>query len=134
MGRLSDARQRSGEILIIDDDAIMRDLMADWLEAAGYAVRKASDCRSAGAELERAPALVVSDMWMPGPCGAEAIRWMRERHPGLQLIAVSGHFGSGQGCSAQEAVGAGAARALAKPVKRADLLGAVAALIGPPDK
>jgi CheY-like chemotaxis protein len=121
-------------ILVIDDDPIMRDLVTDWLEAAGYAVRKATDCQAACAELEQAPALVVSDMWMPGPCGAEAIRWMRQKHPGLQLIAVSGHFGSGQGCTEQDAVGAGAARALAKPVKRAELLTAVAELIGPPEK
>ena len=121
------------DILVIDDDAIMRDLMADWLEAAGYAVRKAGDCRAGVAALEAAlPALVISDMWMPGPCGAEAIRRIRQKHPGVPLIAVSGHFGSGQGCSAQEALGAGAARALAKPVKRAELLGAVAELIGPP--
>ena len=127
-------RQPSTEILVIDDDAIMRDLISDWLEAAGYAVRKATDCRSATAELARAPALVVSDMWMPGACGAEAIRWMREQHPGLRLIAVSGHFGSGQGCTEQAAKGAGAARTLAKPVKRADLLAAVAELVGPPRK
>ena len=119
------------EILVIDDDAIMRDLMADWLEAAGYVVRKAADCRSAGAELGRAPALVVSDMWMPGPCGAEAIHSMREKLPALKVIAVSGHFNSDQGCSAQEALQAGAARALAKPVKRAELLRAVAELVGP---
>jgi CheY-like chemotaxis protein len=121
-------------ILVIDDDPIMRDLVTDWLEAAGYAVRKATDCQAACSELEQGPALVVSDMWMPGPCGAEAIRWMRQKHPGLQLIAVSGHFGSGQGCTEQDAVGAGAARALAKPVKRAELLTAVAELIGPPPK
>jgi len=71
---------------------------------------------------------------MPGPCGAEAIHWMRQKHPGLQLIAVSGHFGSGQGTTPQDAMNAGAARALAKPVKRAELLGAVAELIGPPKK
>jgi CheY-like chemotaxis protein len=47
---------------------------------------------------------------------------------------VSGHFGSGQGTSEQDALGAGAARALAKPVKRAELLAAVAELIGPPPK
>jgi CheY-like chemotaxis protein len=122
------------EILVIDDDAIMRDLIVDWLEAAGYAVHKAMNCSAACAALERGPALVVSDMWMPGPCGAEAIRWMRQKHPGLQLIAVSGHFGSGQGCTEADAVGAGAARALAKPVKRSDLLAAVAELIGPAQK
>jgi len=133
-GRLSPSKETRAEILVIDDDAIMRDLIVDWLEAAGYAVHKATDCNSACAALERAPALVVSDMWMPGPCGAEAIRWMRQKHPGLQLIAISGHFGSGQGCTEQDAAKAGAARTLAKPVKRAELLGAIAELIGPPGK
>lgn len=130
---MSEAASRNGsDILVIDDDRIMRDLMADWLEAAGYRVRKAGDCSAGVAELERAaPALVVSDMWMPGPCGAEAICWMHEKCPGMHVIAVSGHFGSGQGTSAEEAVKAGAARALGKPVKRAELLRAVAELIGP---
>jgi CheY-like chemotaxis protein len=122
------------EILVIDDDAIMRDLIVDWLEAAGYRVHKATDCNAACEALERGPALVVSDMWMPGPCGPAAIAFLKDKSPRTQLIAVSGHFGSGQGCSAQDALGAGAARALAKPVKRAELLAAVADLIGPPRK
>ena len=48
------------------------------------------------------------------------------------MIAVSGHFNSGQGLSAQAALDAGADRALAKPVKRAELLRAVAELVGKP--
>ena len=120
-------------VLIIDDDAIMRDLMADWLEAAGYGVRKAADCSAAVAEVQRAaPALIISDMFMPGPCGAMAIAQMRQAVPGVHVIAVSGHFNSGQGLSAQGALEAGAARALAKPVKRAELVQAVAELLGPP--
>ena len=127
--------RRQIDVLVVDDDAIMRDLMADWLEGAGYLVRKVADCRLASEACpEGPPTLVVSDMWMPGPCGVEAIRTLRQRHPQLQLIAVSGHFGSGQGCSAQEALAAGASRALAKPVKRAELLAAVAELIGPAAK
>lgn len=131
---MSDKQGKPGEILVIDDDRIMRDLMTDWLEAAGYAVHKATDCNAACVALGRAPALVVSDMWMPGPCGAAAITFLKTRSPETKLIAVSGHFGSGQGCSEQDALDAGAARALAKPVKRAELLAAVAELIGPPTK
>ena len=127
-------KQKPREILVIDDDRIMRDLMTDWLEAAGYAVHKATDCNAACAALERGPVLVVSDMWMPGPCGAAAIGFLKSKSPATKLIAVSGHFGSGQGTSEQDALGAGAARALAKPVKRAELLAAVAELIGPPPK
>lgn len=121
------------EILVIDDDAILRDLVADWLEGAGYQVRKAENCsRAVGAATgRRAPDLIVTDMFMPGACGAEAIAQLKRTHPGIALIALSGHFASGHGLSAQAAMLAGADRAFAKPVKRADLLRAVAELLGP---
>jgi CheY-like chemotaxis protein len=120
-------------ILVIDDDAIMRDLMTDWLEAAGYGVLKATNCHGGIEALKRAaPALIVCDMFMPGPCGVSAITQMKAAVPGVRLIAVSGHFKSGQGLSAEEALEAGAVRAFAKPVKRAELVQAVAELLGPP--
>lgn len=123
----------TGDVLVIDDDAIMRDLMADWLEAAGYCVRKAADCSAAIAEVKRAaPALIISDMFMPGSCGAVAIAQIKQAVAGAKIIAVSGHFGSGQGISAERALEAGAARALAKPIKRSELVRAVAELLGPP--
>jgi CheY-like chemotaxis protein len=129
----TDPSKRPGDILVIDDDAILRDLVTDWLEAAGYKVRRAHNCCVAIEELARqAPALIVSDMFMPGPCGAEVIAQLKREHPGIALIAVSGHFNSGQGLSAEGAIAAGADRALAKPVKRADLLRAVAELVGAP--
>lgn len=131
---MSDKLPNGGEILVIDDDPLMRDLITDWLEGAGYRVLKATDCAAACTALERHPALVVSDMWMPGPCGLAAIAFLKEKCPGMRLIAVSGHFGSGQGTTPQDALNAGAARALAKPVKRAELLSAVAELIGSPQK
>jgi CheY-like chemotaxis protein len=129
----NDPANRPGDILVIDDDAILRDLVTDWLEAAGYRVRRAGNCCAAVAELGRqAPALIVSDMFMPGACGVEAIAELKREHPDIALIAVSGHFNSGQGLSAETAIAAGADRALAKPVKRADLLRAVAELVGAP--
>ena len=129
----TDPSKRPGDILVIDDDAILRDLVTDWLEAAGYCVRRAASCCAGMADLNRqTPALIVSDMFMPGPCGADAIAWLKREHPGVALIAVSGHFNSGQGISAEAAIAAGADRALAKPVKRADLLRAVAELLGAP--
>jgi CheY-like chemotaxis protein len=132
-GVATDPSKRPGDILVIDDDAILRDLVTDWLEGAGYRVRRAASCCAGTAELgKNPPALIVSDMFMPGPCGAEAIAWLKREHPGVALIAVSGHFNSGQGLSAQAALDAGADRALAKPVKRAELLRAVAELVGKP--
>jgi CheY-like chemotaxis protein len=130
---VSETAKTRVDVLVIDDDAIMRELIADWLEAAGYRVRKADGCGAALAEFrQQAPALVITDMFMPGPCGAEAIARLKAEQPGIALIAVSGYFNSGHGLSAEAALSAGADRALPKPVKRRELIQAVAELVGPP--
>jgi CheY-like chemotaxis protein len=123
---------KAGHVLVVDDDAILRDLVADWLTGAGYQVRKVADCQAAMTALtDQAPALIVCDMFMPGACGAAAIGELKRLAPAAPVIAVSGHFKSGTGVSVDEALAAGAARALAKPVRRAQLLIAVSELIGP---
>ncbi len=132
------AQATTGEVVVIDDDSIMRELLADWLEGAGYTVRKAASCKAwigdAVAANGRPPSLIVTDMCMPGPCGAEAIAALKLRHAGTAIIAVSGRFGAAERLSAPEALAAGADRALAKPLRRAELLSAVAGLIGPPER
>jgi two-component system OmpR family response regulator len=131
----SDSQNAAPEVLVIDDDAILRELVTDWLEAAGYRVRSATSCRSWLEQIfgaKSSPALIVTDMFMPGVCGAEAVGRLKKQHPGAALIAVSGHFGSGQGLSAEGAIAAGADRAFAKPVKRSEFLQAVAELLGTP--
>jgi CheY-like chemotaxis protein len=96
-------------------------------------VRQAVNCLSGLAQAkEAAPGLVVTDMFMPGPSGAAAIDLLIAQVPGLRVIAISGYFNSGHGVSIEAALEAGAARALAKPVKRAELILAVADLLGPP--
>jgi CheY-like chemotaxis protein len=130
--RVATDPSKSGEVLVIDDDAVMRDLVADWLEAGGYRVRKATSCRAWVEQFlgRQPPALIVTDMYMPGPCGADAIATLKKKHPDTAVIAVSGHFNSGQGTSAEAALIAGADRAFAKPLKRADFMQAVAELLG----
>ncbi len=119
-------------VLVVDDDQVMRDLMADWLEAAGYRVIKAADCADAmdRVKTER-PAVVVTDMFMPGACAQQAIAGIRAAIPGVPIVAVSGHFNSGWRMCGRSAVAAGANRALAKPVQRAEFLKAIAELAGP---
>ena len=121
------------EILVIEDDPIMRDALGDWLAAAGYGVRKSADGRAGLAALKSAaPALVVTDIHMPGTNGATVIAELKQGYPGIPVIAISGLFNSGRGLDAEEAIGLGAARTLAKPFRRADLLRAVADLLGSP--
>ena len=118
-------------ILVIEDDPILRELLADWLVAAGYRVAVAADGR-AGVEAARRerPALMVTDMHMPCVGGASVIAEVARLYPGIPLIAISGHFGSERGPTREEAVALGAARTIAKPFKRKDLVSAVDELLG----
>ena len=121
------------DILIIEDDPIMREALAEWLEAAGYGVRKAADGSAGLAALKyAAPALVITDIHMPGTSGAVVILELKQQRPEIPVIAISCLFNSGHGMDADAAIALGAARALAKPFKRRELLRAVADLLGPP--
>jgi CheY-like chemotaxis protein len=123
----------TNDILIIEDDAIIRQALAEWLEGAGYGVRKAADGSAGLAAVESAaPALVITDIHMPGVNGAMVITQLKQRHPEILVIAISGLFNSGHGMDTDAAIALGAGRALCKPFKRRDLLRAVADLLGPP--
>ena len=120
-------------ILVIEDDAIMREALTEWLEAADYRVRIAAD-GSAGLAAARVapPALVVTDIHMPGVNGATVIAELKQVYPELPIVAISGLFNSGHGLDADAAIALGAARALAKPFKRNELLRTVAELLESP--
>jgi CheY-like chemotaxis protein len=122
------------DILVIEDDPIMREALGDWLQAAGYRVRTVPDGSAGLAAVTAAPPkLVITDIHMPGTNGATVISELKQRHPQIAVIAISGLFDSGHGLGADAALALGAARALAKPFKRAELLRATAELLGPPD-
>ena len=121
------------DILVIDDDPIIREAVADWLHAAGYCVRTAADGSAGLAAVRFAPPrLVVTDIHMPGASGATVISELKQHYPEVAVIAMSGLFNSGHGLDAETAIALGAARALAKPFKRAELLCALAELLGSP--
>jgi CheY-like chemotaxis protein len=124
----------TSDILVIEDDPILREALTDWLQAAGYGVRTAAD-GSAGlaAVKSTVPAVVVTDIHMPGTNGAAIISELKRYYPQVAVIAISGLFNSGHGLDADAALALGAARALAKPFKRADLLRAMAELLAPSD-
>ena len=119
------------DILVIEDDPIMREALTDWLQAAGYGVRTAADGNAGLAAVKLAiPAVVITDIQMPGTSGAAVISELKRDYPEVAIIAISGLFNSGHGLDAEAALALGAARALTKPFKRADLLRAVAELLG----
>jgi DNA-binding response OmpR family regulator len=118
------------DILVIEDDAIMREAVAEWLHAAGYSVRTAEDGNAGLACVHAAaPALVITDIHMAGTSGTVVIAELKRIHAEIPIIAISGLFESGYGIDAAGAVSLGAARALSKPFRRGELLAAVTELL-----
>lgn len=120
-------------ILVIEDDPILRELLADWLLGAGYRVAVAPEGGS-GIAAARAcrPDLVVTDVNMPGTGGAAVISELGRIYPGLPIIAISAHFKCDRGLAPAQALLLGAARTLAKPFRRVEMIGAVRELVGTP--
>src|SRR5262249_861737 len=78
------ARKRFNEamptVLVVDDEPIVREVVAGYLRRDGYRTLEASDGNAAKAIVEReSPALVVLDLMLPGADGLEVCRWIRRR-------------------------------------------------------
>jgi DNA-binding response OmpR family regulator len=70
----------NGPILIIEDNADIRDLLALLLQAEGFNVIAAEDCTNGFEQLlKQKPDLVIIDVMLPDYSGLQFIRWMRER-------------------------------------------------------
>ncbi len=85
-------RPPPGDILVIDDDPIVRNLIVECLETLGYATRQAADGES-GLRLlaEQRPDLLMVDFIMPGMNGAEVIERVRAAQPDLPIILSTGY-------------------------------------------
>ena len=80
------------DILVVDDERIIREGVADVLQAAGYDVRLAKDgCKAVDAVRQYCPDLVLLDVMMPGMDGFEACRLMREVNPDLPILFLSAY-------------------------------------------
>jgi two-component system, OmpR family, response regulator ResD len=67
-------------ILIVDDEPIVRDVVARYLERDGYSILESADGDEARARIEaKPPSLVVLDVMLPGTDGLTLCRWIRER-------------------------------------------------------
>ena len=78
-------------IIVVDDEATVRDLLRDSLEEAGHIVADYHDGRGALEQLTREPAdVLVTDIFMPEMEGLETIRLAHALRPEMQIIAISG--------------------------------------------
>jgi len=84
----------SESILLVEDDEMFRGLLTEVLARLGYRVLPAASPADALAVLgrNRGPLdLLVTDLVMPGKSGYQLSRELRERHPGLKVILMSGY-------------------------------------------
>ena len=110
------------DILVVDDEADIRELVSGILTDEGYAVRTAPDSASALSAIKaRRPALVLLDIWMQGGGmdGLELLDLVKELDPDLPVIMISGH---GNIETAVSAIKRGAYEFLEKPFKSDRLL------------
>jgi two-component system nitrogen regulation response regulator NtrX len=84
----------ASDILIVDDEADIRDLISGILEDEGYSTRLAKDSDEAIAAIEeRRPTLVILDIWLQGSKldGLEVLDHIKKLHPDLAVVIISGH-------------------------------------------
>src|SRR5215813_11800183 len=84
----------ASEILIVDDEADIRDLVAGILEDEGFVTRTARDSDTALAEIaNRRPHLVFLDIWLQGSKldGLQLLEQVKKDNADLPVVMISGH-------------------------------------------
>jgi DNA-binding response OmpR family regulator len=111
---------RAPRILVIDDEADLREMLDLFLSSVGYEVCTAESGRVAIEQAKRqAIDLVITDLRMPGMSGVDTLTALRRMSPSLAVIVLSGHVSeeAAQRCSEE-----GATRIVLKPFHLDDLL------------
>jgi len=104
------------KILVIDDDAIVRETVAQVLEVSGHKVLSAEDGRRGVAAFHsELPDLVITDIIMPEQEGIQTITEIRRIAPGAKIIAISGGGRIGNVDFLKMARHLGASDVIAKP-------------------
>src|SRR5579884_1464067 len=84
----------ASDILIVDDEADIRELVAGILQDEGYEARTARDSDDAIAAIQsRRPSLVFLDIWLQGSRldGLQLLDAIKAQHPELPVVMISGH-------------------------------------------
>jgi excisionase family DNA binding protein len=115
-------------VLVVDDEASIRDLLAKTLALAEYDVDVAPDGRSALERMRMTPYdLLIADLKMPGMDGLAVIREAKRYKADLPVIIITGYSTES---SAIEAVNLGVSGYLTKPFRVPQVLAAAAKALG----
>ena len=122
-------------LLIVDDNATVREIVAEQMEDIGYEIVAVESGAAALARLDAGDRidLVVSDLSMPGMDGLTLIREAKRRRPELPAILLTGNAASIAEIATDVAV-SGDFSLLHKPIQARQLAECVAALLGSADK
>ena len=113
------ARARAARVLVVDDEALVREVLAEGLEERGYSTLRADGAATALAMLVAGEAvdLLLTDFAMPGVDGLALIAAARRHRPGLPAVLLTGNAsGQVEARLALDGVAGGAFTLLAKPV------------------
>jgi len=105
-------------ILVVEDQANHRKVLKGFLESRGWRAALAKDVPEARKALRRKPALVLTDLKLPGADGLELLRELRKSRPGLPVVLMTAY---GTIASAVEAIRLGAHDFLTKPLDFSEL-------------
>ncbi len=109
-----------GDVLVVDDEPMVRDFVAKILTRNGFPCRTASDAGEAMATaMDRTPSVVVSDIRMPGRDGSWLLAEFRKRWPQMPVIMLTAVSEANQ---AVECLKAGAQDYLLKPINIDELV------------
>ncbi len=102
-------------ILVVDDEAIMRNLLLKILEQEGYQISLASSADEALEKLKNESfELVLSDVKMPGTSGFDLLKAIKKSWPNIACIMMTGY---GDAYTVKEALMFGADEYITKPFK-----------------
>jgi CheY-like chemotaxis protein len=117
-------------ILIIDDEAIVRDLLVRILEREGYeTVTAIGGIDGIKIHRENPADLIITDLIMPDRSGIETIKELRRDHQDVKIIAMSGSGEIDPKTDLQLAESYGDIKTIAKPFDRMELLKTIQELL-----
>lgn len=111
------------DVLVVDDEQVVRDAIALVLGDAGLAVKSVPDIETALADPALAVCrLAICDLMLPGVSGAEAVAALRGARPELPVLVITGYATPAH---AERVRAAGAIEFLPKPFDDVELLNLV---------
>ena len=115
-------------LLLVEDEPEVRDQLARLLDAQGFHAMPVASAAEARVTLSTDPRIagVVSDVMMPGETGLAFAAWLRQHHPKLPLLLISGHTGTELD---RDARANPEYELLRKPFTGADLAGRIRAML-----